>query len=593
MDGPISSVDGVEHCFQAEVFERSVRSLNNKDVQTDENAALSPSLIRSSEHGIATNEVGDISVASSIQLSSALPTQRLHTPLRPQSVEVDEDVHQEHITHDHMPRLDSNEASLSEATSLPLDPVSVVSPEAVKVVKVDVQSTSNEEQPPADESYDESTGKFVQTDIAQFQVDEIMLKLYNLQNRRQPEVDKCCETSESLDIPKDGAIKKRHTAGLDLLNNIAMQPGKELTDQGILAVDEHQSLNDTVPLVIVSEEPECRSTQTSPFFQNHSIGTDPIEKTNLNDDNVRFLNRSMETDAWMSQIHTPECSRAVQTSFNDLTVTNEELPFPADLNEEKQSNACVDTCDMSVQTQLSMTEMKNERNLIPDRPGPSWIMDSEDDESHCENSKQDLIVQTDDSYLKIARRLDELRSKRTQFLAVYTATPLKDEHRTNSFRRRNRDSLKLWAEKPSDRKGFSLDVLRGSRRSMKRSGGRDAPTTPGVKVTHFHPSGEDIIESSEVTNPSQPSLASNSNKSLQAQREPFEKSRSIPPTFATFPLISSAKLKRKSSSPPKIQPGTVSAFIKFHERGIHNPGTLEGIRAGRTEAIDARKHSCI
>lgn len=31
----------------------------------------------------------------------------------------------------------------------------------------------------------------------------------------------------------------------------------------------------------------------------------------------QVFHRSMETDAWMSQIQTPECSRAVQTAFDD------------------------------------------------------------------------------------------------------------------------------------------------------------------------------------------------------------------------------------------------------------------------------------
>ncbi|KHJ78558.1 hypothetical protein OESDEN_21819 [Oesophagostomum dentatum] len=41
-----------------------------------------------------------------------------------------------------------------------------------------------------------------------------------------------------------------------------------------------------------------------------------------------------------------------------------------------------------------------------------------------DDTRQEVIIQTDDSYLKIARRLDEYRSNRTQFLPVVAASPL-------------------------------------------------------------------------------------------------------------------------------------------------------------------------
>lgn len=41
-----------------------------------------------------------------------------------------------------------------------------------------------------------------------------------------------------------------------------------------------------------------------------------------------------------------------------------------------------------------------------------------------DETRQEVIVQTDDSYLKIARRLDEYRNNKTQFLPVCAAAPL-------------------------------------------------------------------------------------------------------------------------------------------------------------------------
>ncbi|RCN30489.1 hypothetical protein ANCCAN_23742 [Ancylostoma caninum] len=43
--------------------------------------------------------------------------------------------------------------------------------------------------------------------------------------------------------------------------------------------------------------------------------------------------------------------------------------------------------------------------------------------AYDDESRQEVIIQTDDSYLKIARRLDEYRSNRTQFLPVVAASP--------------------------------------------------------------------------------------------------------------------------------------------------------------------------
>ncbi|VDM59833.1 unnamed protein product [Angiostrongylus costaricensis] len=46
---------------------------------------------------------------------------------------------------------------------------------------------------------------------------------------------------------------------------------------------------------------------------------------------------------------------------------------------------------------------------------------------------KDAVVQTDDSYLKIARRLDEYRSMRTKFLPVFAASPNRQLDNTSKF----------------------------------------------------------------------------------------------------------------------------------------------------------------
>lgn len=64
-----------------------------------------------------------------------------------------------------------------------------------------------------------------------------------------------------------------------------------------------------------------------------------------------------------------------------------------------------------------------------------------------DDNRQEVIIQTDDSYLKIARRLDEYRSNRTQFLPVVAAAPLG-----------SRDIEPFKTDRPSERRGFFMDM---------------------------------------------------------------------------------------------------------------------------------------
>uniref|UniRef100_A0A8R1ENH7 Uncharacterized protein n=1 Tax=Caenorhabditis japonica TaxID=281687 RepID=A0A8R1ENH7_CAEJA len=68
-----------------------------------------------------------------------------------------------------------------------------------------------------------------------------------------------------------------------------------------------------------------------------------------------------------------------------------------------------------------------------------------------EESRQEVIVQTDDSYLKIARRLDEYRNNKTQFLPVCAAAPLSSKE-VEPFK----------SDRPSERSHYYFGGRRGS-----------------------------------------------------------------------------------------------------------------------------------
>ncbi|RCN47539.1 Ion channel, partial [Ancylostoma caninum] len=67
--------------------------------------------------------------------------------------------------------------------------------------------------------------------------------------------------------------------------------------------------------------------------------------------------------------------------------------------------------------------------------------------AYDDESRQEVIIQTDDSYLKIARRRHEYRSNRTQFLPVVAASPIC-----------SRDIEPFKTDRPSERRGFYIDV---------------------------------------------------------------------------------------------------------------------------------------
>ncbi|XGW14470.1 hypothetical protein V3C99_000632 [Haemonchus contortus] len=109
-----------------------------------------------------------------------------------------------------------------------------------------------------------------------------------------------------------------------------------------------------------------------------------------------------------------------------------------------------DSIEMSTQCSPPMSRSvttQNSRNLgVTNTRARSSSTSGLGTSIYEEENRQEVIIQTDDSYLKIARRLDEYRSNRTQFLPVVAASPLE-----------SRDIEPFKTDRPSERRGYSIE----------------------------------------------------------------------------------------------------------------------------------------
>uniref|UniRef100_A0A0R3RIA9 Ion_trans_2 domain-containing protein n=1 Tax=Elaeophora elaphi TaxID=1147741 RepID=A0A0R3RIA9_9BILA len=413
---------------QAEAYERSVRMLNNKNIQTEEkffHKSLSESSVKLQDMGTTMSFTEEICVdAKEISsqwtkntreagtedfplLSSAFPSNVLPS----------------------VPNVEGDANSISEITSLPMD---LTNSEVIdRSVQARVSLADQEQQM----ELCVLNGCAVQTDIAQFQVDEIMLKLYDLQTRSRPKLmDRSMETS--LD---DGT-----------LNILMLKKENENLKQLTKDID-----HERIPLLFdVSTDTE----ELMPETMEQSAVTEEVTS--------QVFDRSMETDAWMPQIQTPECSRAVQTAFDNdddekikdrqaiklsakRKKTMQKIGFTNSLlieNSTQCSFDTKDTCDTFVQTLLDMNNFNSENSIdkecnVSKASSNERTSDSGDSTPKWTRPRrQDLVIQTDDSYLKIARRLDQIRTTRTESLHICMAKPLKKVENENSSSKYNAEN---------------------------------------------------------------------------------------------------------------------------------------------------------
>uniref|UniRef100_A0A158P9R1 Non-specific serine/threonine protein kinase n=1 Tax=Angiostrongylus cantonensis TaxID=6313 RepID=A0A158P9R1_ANGCA len=167
---------------------------------------------------------------------------------------------------------------------------------------------------------------------------------------------------------------------------------------------------------------------------------------------------------------------------------------------------------------------------------------------YCCGITEEVIIQTDDSYLKLARRLDEYRSNRTQFLPVVAASPLG-----------SRDIEPFKGDRPSERCGYYLDIKGVPRRRSIKLHQRGSQKTKAKNLVRVRKS-VDIRKTYRAIRipPIERAPEKNNN----------EKSRSISPMSPPRPR---RRLARVVSLPAGVARGKVGEYIAKHERGIPNP----------------------
>ncbi|CAD5220475.1 unnamed protein product [Bursaphelenchus xylophilus] len=300
-------------------------------------------------------------------------------------------------------------------------------------------------------------------------------------------------------------------------------------------------------------------------------------ETGVGTERVEVNNRSMET----SEIYywRGESSRCVQTMFPEdldeaghtidadtrrklFSKANQGYSFEEHLSNHdasmQYSLSELDVCETGVQTLLSTNDLKAmEENAARSKSAAAMIKITKNDSTTSLDgsdemlfskkdavTKQDLIIQTDDSYLKIARRLDEYRTNRSQGISVYTVGQTSPSHR-----RKNSRFLSTGSGFARRRSSRSPRVPRFPRNAATTPVDEEMTTRPGLlepsdivasTSTGVGRSDDDISEYSEV-----------SESEYKATKSSYSYSEHKSSISATSNLLSVAQSAKKSSEKSK------------------------------------------
>ncbi|WKY01538.1 hypothetical protein Q1695_015500 [Nippostrongylus brasiliensis] len=424
-------------------------------------------------------------------------------------------------------------------------------------------------------------------------------------DRNRSDIDQEQQTSKSLGRDQEQQTSQNRLRDIDQEQQTSLSIDRRHTD-----IDQYQQTSLSIDRARADIDQE---QQTSLSMDRIRADIDQEQQTSISIDRkqVADTDRSLQTSPVMERMKAPlialscGCSssmltidepvaRSQQTSMEDLNRLGEarqvvqfittgagpddeaEAYYPGtDWYQRGDANfhdaRMTDSIETSTQYSPPMTRSVTTQNcknlgVVPTRARSSST--SGLGASIYDDDRQEVIIQTDDSYLKIARRLDEYRSNRTQFLPVVAAAPLG-----------SKDIEPFKTDRPSERRGFFVDSkalqrrrsLKPRRKMSHKISNSEAQTGPSMEQEDLETPGSEwqlVDEPSALSDTEVPSTSANQ-RQVQFENH-HERSRSISPET---PPQRRKILTRGASLPAGVARGKVGEFVAKHERGIPNPAT--------------------